>query len=286
MQPQAGPTPVRRRLSRSTFLCAALLLPMGTAVKVSVPDSLVTPEGEIDLGDGNVTRFSLAGGSGTHFQEVWLPLGYGDCGSTGVPLDFKDEFKEVGVAVDHQASQRIHVGVRGGYVWSDYSFASGYDTTLYDITDDRNFLHVDPYVSVEWKYVGIGVGGVFASKQIPDGSTEDYPLDESGDAQVSGHLRLGSLSSIYANASVWEGTPLLTSGHMMAGVGIRPARPLELYAGYVGEGPYMNDQWLGRITVDANPNWTFQLDMRFPGDWNGLGDEYGTSIGVTYRTRR
>jgi hypothetical protein len=262
---------------------------MGMVVQVPVPDSLVTSEGETSLRDAHITSFSLAGGGGVHFREIWLPLGlplgYTDC-EPGTPLDIKSEFKELGVVVDHGFDRRIHAGIRGGYVWETNTLVSGYDTTLTDVSRDRDFVHVDPYVAVDWKWVGLGVGGVFASKKLPDGGPEDYPVNDDGDAQFSGHLRVGPLTSVYGNLSFWEGVPLLTSGHATLGIGARPIRPLELYAGYTGDGPYQNDQWLGRITVDANPNWSFYLNMRFPRDWNGLGDEYGTSMGAAHRVLR
>ena len=226
------------------------------------------------------------GGGGTYFREAILTVGQTECGPQSVRLTGKSEFKEVGAAVDHQASKRFHIGARGGYVWTSNSFVGGYDTTLTDLSQPENFAHVNPYVAVEWKYFGVGLGGVFSGGTLHTGETEDIPVDDSSDAQLSGHVRVGSLSSVYANVTCWEGVPLITNGHVTLGAGVRPMQPIELYAGFMTDGPYQDDQWMGRVTVDANPNWSFYLNLRFPQDYNGHGDQYGTAIGATYHNVR
>jgi hypothetical protein len=281
--------------NRKKWLCGILVARMGLAFQVSEPDSTATPI-EVPASDSvtasrepdqaresRTTRFSFSGGGGTYFREALLTVGQTECGPTSVPLTGKSDFKEIAFAIDHEATKRFHVGVRGGYVWTSNSFAGGYDTTLTGFSQPESFAHLDPYMAVEWKYFGVGLGAVFSGSKLPEGGIEDIPIDDNSDAQVSGHLRVGSLTGLYVNASRWEGVPLLTNGHLMLGGGVRPVRPLELYAGYVTDGPYQNENWLGRVTVDATPNWSLYLTHRFSQDYNGHGDEYGTAVGVTYR---
>ena len=281
-------SPARFLRSRPRLLCTLLLAPMGVAVEVPVPDSLVTPERELGRNDGLATKFTLAGSNGTHFREIMVPVGFDDCTGSTIyeDIEAKTEFDEIGAAIDHEANDWFRIGVRGGYVWSTSEIVSGLDTTVAALTQERNYLHLDPYVAVEGKWVGIGIGGVFSGQELPTGGIEHELLSDERSATMSGHVRVGRLDAIYANATRWEGVPLLSGGEHVVGVGVRPVKPLELYAGYVSDGPYQTDQWMGRITVDPSPNWSFFLSMRFPQDWNGLGDERSTALGASYRAFR
>jgi hypothetical protein len=273
---------------RSRWFCTALLVPMGMAVRVPVPDSLVTSDEAVEVPETRTTTFSFAGGGGTRFREVWVTLGYDECtgGPIQTPLEVEEEFAEIGGAIDHQASDHVHIGARAGYVWGNNSYVGSYDTTITDLSGDRDFFHLDPYVSGEWHYFGVGVGGIFAGKALPSGGSEDYPLDDGGGVSLSGHLRVGSLSGVYGSVHLWEGVPLYTGGQVSAGVGVRPLRPLELYGGYSWEGPYQTEAWMGKITADVSPAWSIYATGRFLENWNGYGDERGVSVGLSYRLVR
>jgi hypothetical protein len=74
----------------------------------------------------------------------------------------------------------------------------------------------------------------------------------------------------------------------MLGVGGRPVSALELYGGYCSEGPYEDESFLGRVTLDINRSWTLMTTLRFPTDFsNEFGpyedSEYGASFGFSYR---
>jgi hypothetical protein len=91
---------------------------------------------------------------------------------------------------------------------------------------------------------------------------------------------------------LFEGVPVYSGGGLfVGGVGFRFFDPLELYAAYCAEGPYQDDGFLGRVTLNITQSWTLMTTLRFPTKFanesgNFEDSEYGVSIGASYRMTR
>jgi hypothetical protein len=297
------------RPSRSSkWLCYTLIAPMSLAVQVPVDSTevadstVVTHDMNVltsplpDSGDGSyerVTKITMGGGGGRYFREVVIPFGT-ECYPEGTALlPFKEDYIDVGAEIDYQANRVAHVGTRGGYVGTDASAV--FDTMIVgaDLSDEESTFYLNPYFSFEWKWIGIGAGGLVSTHPLRTGEPEDVPLDTDPAIYPSGHLRFGSLSSFYISGHLWEGVPVYSGGAMlMGGVGVRPVAPLELYAGYCAESPYQEATWLGRLTVDLGRSWTILTTVRFPTDFTSYDpfsgetfsdSEYGVGVSLSYR---
>lgn len=290
----------------SEWLCFALIAPMGLAVQVpvdstEVADSTVVtydmdvltsalPD-SVDTSYERATKFTMGGGGGRYYREVLFPFP-ANCGDYPVP--FKEDYIDVGAEFDQQVNRIAHVGIRGGYIGTDASAVVTIDTVIVgaDPSAEESTFYINPYFSFEWHYFGFGAGALISTHPLQDGSSEDVPIDTDGAIYPSAHLRVGSMSSFYVSAHLWEGVPVYSGGGLiMVGVGARPVKALELYGGY-GEGPYQDDGWLGRVTVDLGRSWTILTTVRFPADYtyndpsfgeSSLDSEYGVGVGFSYR---
>ncbi|HXV12840.1 MAG TPA: hypothetical protein VEC56_01410 [Candidatus Krumholzibacteria bacterium] len=235
-----------------------------------------------------ISKFTLGAGGGRYYREVY-PFGT-ECSSTQVP--FEQEYADVGFEFDHQASRTGHLGVRAGYISGDATLATGaildgtVDATT--IVGERSTWYVNPYFSVEKKGFGIGAGGMLSSNPLLLSGQEDYPVDDDVSLYPTGHVRLGSLSQFYISGHLLEGVPVYSGGGaLMAGAGLRMFPSLELYAAYCAEGPYQNEAWLGRVTIDLHRSWVLMTTLRFPTSYQlEPDDEYGMSFGLSYRWYR
>lgn len=298
-----------RSAPSSKWLCFALIAPMGLAVQVPVDstgvadstsalldstdapvDSTSVVPHTVDTSYERVTKFTMGGGTGRYYRQVLFPY-VSDCGTTGTyPVPFKEEYIDVGGEFDHQANRVAHVGVRGGYIDTDATLVGIIDSVFVGEgnPEQQTTFYLNPYFSFEWKWVGLGLGGLFSTHPLHDGGFEDYPIDTGAEIYPSAHVRFGSLTGLYVSGHLLEGVPVYSGGGtLVGGVGLRPVKPIELYAGYCGEGPYQDAAWLGRLTVDLGRSWTILTTLRFPTDFEDSGEssesEYGIGVGISYR---
>ncbi len=154
---------------------------------------------------------------------------------------------------------------------------------------ENDTYYVNPYFSREGKTLGWGAGVLISSRELYTGDDTNDPLEDEAGYYPTGHIRFGSLSKFYISAHAWEGVPLYSGGGMiLLGAGGRPVSALELYGGYCSEGPYENESFVARVTLDINRSWTLMTTVRFPTDFSnefGAFDdkEYGASVGLSYR---
>lgn len=246
----------------------------------------------IDTSYERVTKFTMGGGTGRYYREVLFPY-MTDCGTGTYPVPFKEEYIDVGAEFDHQANRIAHAGIRGGYIGTDAAPVSTVDTVIVgaEPPEQQSTFYINPYFSLEWRRIGLGVGTVISTHPLHDGSSEDVPLDTDPALYPSAHIRIGSLSRFYISGHLWEGVPVYSGGGtVMGGVGLRPLKPIELYAGYC-EGPYNEGGWLGRVTVDLGRSWTILTTVRFSTGYTPpdayytepLDSEYGVGVSLSYR---
>jgi hypothetical protein len=266
---------------------------MGLAVGVPV-DSTFAPSDSVDASYERVTKFTMGGGGGRYYREILFPY-MSDCGTSSYSVPFKEDYIDVGAEFDYQADRVTHWGFRGGYIQTDATLVGVIDTVIAgaETPNQQDTGYINPYVSFEWKQLGLGAGALFSTHPLHDGDSEDYPVDTGAAIYPSAHLRFGSLSRLYISGHLWEGVPIYSGGGMlMAGVGVRPVKPLELYGGYCAEGPYQTGAWLGRLTIDIGRSWTILTTVRFPVDYSSeysydfsetSESEYGIGVGISYR---
>ncbi len=239
------------------------------------------------------SKFTIGGGGGRYYREILFPY-VTECGTANQMAPFEQEYNDVGAELDFQTGRTSHAGVRGGYIWGDATFQGVLDSVI--VTDDdaigeMSTVYINPYFSFEGQDFGIGLGALISTNPLQWGDSEDYPLDEDPKLYPTGHLRIGRLNTIYLSGHLWEGVPVYSGGGaFMGGLGVRPMKALELYAGYCAEGPYQEDNWMGRVTIDLTRSWTMLTTLRFPVEYrtydNQEGfpeDEFGFSVGLSYR---
>jgi hypothetical protein len=228
-----------------------------------------------------ITKFTLGGGGGRFYRE----LRFSECSSPNSWVPFEQEYADVGVEVDAQISDKGHVGIRGGYIFGDTELAGVVDPS---IPEQLEIFYVNPYFSHSREEFGFGLGGLISSAPLQTGDGEDFPPDDREHLYPTGYIRFGSLSRFYFSGHLFEGVPLYSGGGVfIGGGGFRPVKWLELYAAYCSAGPYQHESALGRVTVDLNRNWTVMSTFRFPVEYKDQpDDEYGVSIGVSYRHYR
>ena len=263
---------------RSSWLCVLLAAPL--SMTVELPDSSMT---EPTPGD-YTTSYRIGGGGGRYFHT----LGFSDCG-TSVPV--RQEFVDVGAEFDRQTGKTSHFGLRAGYIHdttdtlTDVSqFENTYGAHV-DLTHDVYYGNV--YGAREFEYVGVGLGVLVTSDPLNIHNPQD-PTDNDVHLYPTAHLRVGDPSKLYISGHLFEGVPLYSGGGaFFAGAGARPVRALELYAGVYASGPYKEEGWVGRISLDLNRNWTLGAMARFPSEYLDYDQkEYGVSASLMYRTYR
>ncbi len=238
--------------------------------------------------DERISKFTLGGGAGRYYREVY-PFGT-ECSTTRIP--FEQEYVDVGVEWDHQNSDTRHTGIRAGYIGGDATLATGaildgtVDTTT--VVGETSTWYISPYVSVERKHFGVGLGALLSTNPLQWEGQEDYPVDDDVSLYPTGHVRLGSLSEFYVSGHFLEGVPVYSGGGtLIVGAGLRMSPWFEIYGAYCSEGPYQNESWLGRVTIDLNRSWVLMTMLRFPTTYLlEPYDEYGMSVGLSYRWYR
>jgi hypothetical protein len=261
------------------------------------------------------TTVTLGGGMGRHGTglDVYLGTmsgsGY-ECDGTYVPghevrgpLDLEETFTDIGGGIDHRVgNSRVHLGVRGGYVWEEATLVGSapinpFTNEPVDLSEAMGsyaktaYWYVNPYLAIEASNVGIGFGVVRSQIPLRTDKEQRIPEDlgKGAGTQPSFHLRLGPRDLLYVSYSLWEGIPIYSGGGMHnAGVGFQPGRQLDVWAGYAFGGPYQTDGVYLRTTVGAASPVALNLSLRVPATYqtaDGIGwiNEVGGSVGVQFR---
>lgn len=293
---------------RSIVACAALLAPMGVGVEIP-SDSLDTTGVEVSEPPQRVTRLTLGGGTGGFGRTVdasrVITLGYSDC--TGEPVtetvtgEFKtkQDYTDIGGELATQVNDRLHVGVRGGWVEETATYlGSTIDPVVIDslfrstdVTKTESYIYVSPFFSVEDRTLGWGVGFIASDGRLWTGKTREYGEHNDPTIYPTGHLRLGRLDRIYLNAAYFESVPVYSGGGVFTvGFGGRPAPPLDLWLGMTTGGPYAEEGLLMRASVDLGRNVTLGANYRVStttdADYAPSTSESGGSVNLTFKLYR
>jgi hypothetical protein len=287
-----------------------LLAPMGTALEIPsdtlrTDDSLTTIS-PLPLGPERITRLTFAGGQGTYGRIVHasrtISLGYDSCtgfeNTRQIDSDFrfKNEYNDYGGELDIQANEKLHIGVRGGWVNETAHYMGSsldpavVDTFLsyIDFPDSTiTTSYINPYFSVEKETVGFGLGVVLADNQLWRDEVREYGEHDEASAFPTGHVRLGELDKVYLKASLWEGVPIYSGGGMFnLGVGLHPG-PLELYAALETGGPYTDSGLLLRGSLDLGKHLVAGANVRMSSesdtDFMPTISENGANVFLTYK---
>ena len=280
---------------------------MGVAVEVP-SDSVETDH--YQLGDDpKTTSFTFGAGSGSYGRNIHasrvISLGYDSCTGTessyvvDANFKFKDDYHDYGAEIDHQVTNSLHVGARGGYIEEDALFlGSTLDASLVDSLfnevrpeTDWSQIYVNPFFSVEKQNWGFGLGFVYSDNHLWTG-TEEYGDHDDDALFPTGHFRIGPLQKIYGDVSLWEGVPIYSGGgQWQVGFGVRPISWLELWGGMGFGGPYTREGFIVRGNLDMGRNFTLGTSFRFHEDATSeFGaeppSEYGVSASLTYKILR
>jgi hypothetical protein len=155
-------------------------------------------------------------------------------------------------------------------------------------------VYFNPFLSLEWRWVGMGIGLVASTKPLRAGETEELPLDDDVDGAPSGHFRLGDPSVIFASFQYWESVPIYSGGgRTVVGVGSGAAGPVDLWFGRSFEGPYASEGWMGRLGIDISSRWSLDFTYRdqtsepaYSTQGEPTIDEWGMAAGLRYHHRR
>lgn len=248
---------------------------------VELPDSMTS---EQSTGHELATGYRVGGGGGRYYHT----LGLSDCG-TEVPV--KQDFVDVGFEIDRQAEETKHFGLRGGFIHDTtdtLTDISQFESAIGENVDrTRDVYYGNLYGAREWRTVGFGLGVLVSSDPLSINEPKD-PTDDEFHIYPTAHLRFGELSKLYMSGHLFEGVPLYSGGGIFyAGVGGRPVRALDLYAGYYASGPYHDEGMIARINVDLNRRWTLGTVVRIPTDYGTYDEmEYGISASLMYHAFR
>jgi hypothetical protein len=182
----------------------------------------------------NPLRVEVAGGGG-QFSIVGR-------GCEGEVLRVtRNQLRSGALVVEHRLPKDFVVGVRAGSVQTTLNTSTQVrvvipgqnpmDAERYDHKERYSNRYVNAYVGREGRRAGLGIGVMRAEHPLVMG--EDFNLD----AQVTGHLRLGSEQD-RLTLRWMEDVPLESEGHFSADLGFRLSREFEAGA-FIGlSGPY------------------------------------------------
>jgi hypothetical protein len=290
--------------SRSTWLCALLLAPMGAAVEVP-SDSLPQPS--------RVTTLRGAAGGGVYGRDVRVSFGFveGCAGPEELNGDYflRNEYTDVGGEVEtsfspHSSNPRrrmngtVHLGIRGGVIRDQSTLETALPINPLtgevvvlpgDADGITDTYYADPFISFEWAKIGFGVGLLMSSAPLKTGEPEEVPLDDDLDATVSGHVRLG-VDAFHVLYRHWEGVPVYSGGGQHVFGAGSDVRPLHVFVGGATGGPYDSDVVLtASVGVDLTRHVRLDGTYRFGSTYaysDTLGsyqfDQWGASAGLTY----
>jgi len=295
-----------RKIALTRNWATLAVVAMVTPLSVSIPED-----------DGvHRTTITLAGGAGSHGHELDVYLdtvnssGYGCDGSAysssheiRTNVDLEEKFTDIGGGIDHQVgNSKLHLGVRGGYVFEQASVPgrmptnpqTGLPIDINPATSsyaNTSYGYVNPYLAIEGHKMGIGVGLVASQVPLRTQATTRVPEDlnssESG-AQPSFHLRFGPRDKFYCAYRLWEGIPIYSGGGMHnVGIGFALGKRADVWAAYASGGPYRTDALFLQTVIHPNSSVGFNFSLRVPKDLqtaqaDGTISELGGSIGLVF----
>ena len=206
-------------------------------------------------GDSSSTSLTIGVGAGSYAAITR--------GCDGSTITRRQEyFRDVGAAVEHKTSGPLSFGVRSAVLRR----MPGYDTDA---------VLVNPYVAIDKRYFGIGVGFISG---VDRDDEEDYDI-----WPVSGHLRVGSQRGpLRFSIHALEDVPLASGGGAIRlGFGFRPVRALDAWVGLGTPIPYDH----AGLVVKTDIHIHRRLDLNFAGRLGGSEglDENAAALGITYR---
>lgn len=247
------------KLRRTTLWMFMIVMPIGVRVDPEHPNELTV---------------SAHGGAGQVVSVIR------DC--EGNPIA-SEENTFVDFAASMQVSHRSRDGIitalgfRSGHFNSNGRFPlSGYDdgtgtTDSYEQT--ISYSYFNPYIAMESRYVGIGVG--YLSGEIPS-----YYGDESSSIPMSGHLRLGNYNKVNFQISVNEDLPLASgAGYYKMGLGYPMGSGMRLFSG-LSVGFYDQPGLVQQVFLPLSSRFDLDLSARLGSAAGKL--EGGLALGLRY----
>jgi hypothetical protein len=224
---------------------------------------------------GSATTVTVAGGTG-HYAII-------DRGCEGQVLNVKPvTFHDGAADIEHRFANGVTLGLRSGVV-DEQAKNQGVATILtpvvHDSTvttlDEHTNAYVNPNIALEEHVFGVGVGWVHAQ--------HGFELDQDRKRiDPSFHLRIGPLAGSYFRIGYMESVPLLSGGgYLDIGLGLHPARRLDVYAG-LSTMPYDASGLTLRAAYRVLPNWA--LSARGRVGFSSNAPENGIAMGVTFTT--
>jgi hypothetical protein len=216
--------------------------------------------------DSTETNLRIIGGYG-QYAEVAR-------GCEGNVID-KDEipFTEIGASLDHKTQRPIRLGIHADYIWTkEERELEGYNQyeRFAGPWHSKNIFSVNPFITAEWNYFAIGGGYVWSSKQI---------IDENHFA--SGYIRIGNMSSVYFDASLFHTPSIYTEGVVKLGLGSNSNPDFNWWFGLGGIKPHDKAGIIWKSNIRLQKNLFLNPLVRL-GISEGIS-ESAIGFGLTYR---
>lgn len=225
--------------------------------------------------DSSYTHVRAMGGAGQYRYLVT------NCASGALERDSREEYKDVGIEFEHQFRNRIGIGIRGGYVDDTVNFVE------VGAPDGSNgsFSYINPYISYNHRWFGVGVGPFMASKDVLFLEDANGTASDRSSTAPAISLRLLRLDKFYLTGDLFTGVPVYSGGgYLSLGAGFRPVSRLGLWIGLSSSGPYDETGLLLQSETQVADRWFLGINGRY--GQSGDIDEFGISAGVTYRVYR
>ncbi len=248
-----------KKFIRGCFCCVlALVLPVG--LYQDDPDST-----DFQVG--------IHGGGG----QIASVITGCDGAERAVGSEFIDVAGEVYLRLPLNFNSPFILGARGGYWYGDIDLLTGdYNNPI--LLRDYSYSYFNPCIAVETEYVGMGLGVIFGNvpRRFKDGQVE-----HTGD--VSGHIRIGSMTGFNVMFSLMESTPLASGGGQTLLVMSAPLGERVRSSVGLGVWPYYHVGFVqgNRIAISRN----LALDINWRIVWTLDVTEFGASAGLVYRLR-
>jgi hypothetical protein len=220
------------------------------------------------VGEDDTTQMSMkvAGGVGSY--------AYITRGCEGQVLTKEDiPFQDIGFSFDYKVKSPVQVGIRAGKIWEKYKYAVYTDGIEFK---EMTNSYLNPHISLEGKWLGLGAGPFFAKKYLP--RRGDRQWDK---CLPSWHLRIGN-PKFYFSIHMLENVPIYSGGgYIDLGLGGTPSRKVGYWLGLGTEGPYDNVGFVAKTVFQIKGSWYLDLAGRL-GSSQGIS-ESAVSVGLNYR---
>ncbi len=191
-------------------------------------------------------------------------------------------FQELSAGVEHKFASPVRLGIRSSYIFDQQEVSEGFFDPEGNYQSRTKFvpeenLTLNPYLNLETKPVGIGVG-YFWARHPPTGS------DNFDDVELpwSAYLRFGNRRAGYFSMSLLHHIPLYTGGYFQLGFGSGENPNFDWWLGWGFAGPYdQPDIALFKANLHLERHFMLNLLGRV-GFTEGLS-ESAIGIGLTYR---